>query len=86
MISSKTVKNVARHLEEQMHEMDKKMIGSPAVSPFAQHKRQAMAQAAEVLRVEAVRIDAGDENVVGPDMFKDHSDPLFGVEGPEDEV
>ena len=86
MISSKTVKNVARHLEEQLHELDRKMIGSHAVSPFAQHKRQAIAQAAEVLRLEVVRIDAGDDNVVGPNMFKDHSDPLFGVEGPEDEV
>jgi hypothetical protein len=86
MISSKTVKNVARHLEEQLYELDRKMIGSHAVSPFAQHKRQAIAQAAEVLRLEVVRIDAGHDNVVGPNMFKDHSDPLFGVEGPEDEV
>jgi hypothetical protein len=87
MISSRTLKNVARHFEEQVHELDRKMIGSPAVSPFAQQHRQSMAQAAEVLRLEAVRLDAGHDLVVGPDMFKDRpQDPLFGIEGPEDEV
>jgi hypothetical protein len=87
MISSRTINNVARHFEEQIYELDRKMIGSSAVSPFAQHIRQAMAQAAEMLRLEAVRIDAGHDLVVGPDMFKDRpQDPLFGMEGPEDEV
>lgn len=87
MISSRTLKNVARHFEEQVHEIDRKMVGSPAVSPFAQHNRQSMAQAAEMLRLEAVRIDAGHDHVVGPDLFKEQSgDPLFGMEGPEDEI
>lgn len=87
MITSRTLKNVAKHLEEKMYELDRMMISSQVVSPFAQQNRQMMSQAAEVLRLEAVRIDAGHDLVVGPDMFKEtHQDPLFGIEGPEDEI
>ena len=87
MITSRTLKNVAKHLEEKMYELDRMMTSSQVVSPFAQQNRQLMAQAAEVLRLEAVRIDAGHDLVVGPDMFKEnHPEPFFGMEGPEDEL
>ena len=87
MVTSRTIKNVARHLEEQVYDMDKKMTSAQAVSPFAQQRRQMLAQAAEVMRIEAVRIDAGDDNVVGPNMLSGMpSEPLFGMDGPEEDV
>ena len=86
MVSSKTIRNVAQHMEEQVHKLDKMMIEAQAVSPFAQQRRQMLASACEALRLETVRMDAGEEHVVGPDMFKVQGGSLdapFGMSGEE---
>lgn len=66
--SAQAIRDVADHLEHRVQALDRAMAGSRVVSPFTQDRRQQLAAAASVLRQEAIQVETGAEDVIGPDL------------------